>query len=126
MRSHLLGMDADAFIDHLSVTTTCFLLFSDEFYVDVEEEDELDDDEMQDDMDDEDGEEAIDLNTFLQAISNGTADGTDEQATRTARVLNGIGLQGLRRLLGTGRIQIRRAVNEDEDEDEIDEVGRDV
>jgi predicted phage tail protein len=45
------------------------------------------------------------------------ADGED--ASRTARALNGIGLEGLRRLLSTGRLQIR-TVGEDDDEEEED------
>lgn len=36
----------------------------------------------------------------------------------TARALNGIGLEGLRRLLSTGRLQFRTVGEEDDEEEE--------
>lgn len=54
------------------------------------------------------------------------AEGADgEDASRTARALNGIGLEGLRRLLSTGRLQFRTVGDEDDDDDE-EEVSKEI
>ena len=58
---------------------------------------------------------------IIRAATEGNTGGAGIGATsRTARALNGIGLEGLRRLLNTGRLQFR-AVGGDDDEDNDDD-----
>lgn len=53
---------------------------------------------------------------IIRAATQGVAGDTGDAAgSRTTRALNGIGLEGLRRLLNTGRLQFRSVGDDDDD-----------
>lgn len=57
------------------------------------------------------------------ATAAAQGDDDDQTPSRTIQALNGISLEGLRRLLSSGAVRIRRVPEEDdEEEDEEDDV----
>lgn len=68
--------------------------------------------------------QVIDLSTLLQAAiqeDSTSNEGNDSQVSNAVRVLGDLGLQGLRSLLRSGRVQIRSRGDDDDQEDEEDD-----
>lgn len=89
--------------------------------------------EGEEEGEDSDDEQVIDIATILRAAAQQAAQGelggtnagggNGTTAARATAALNGIGLEGLRRLLNTGRLQVRRVAADEDDDDDDDEDG---
>lgn len=93
-------------------------------YIDIDEEEEEDEDDDEIEDAEEDSTEVIEFSNLLQAAiqERSTTTNEDAQVNNAVRVLGDMGLQGLRSLLRSGRIQIRtRGDDEDEDEEDDDD-----